>query len=101
MLPNTGTHRVNGQDYKGGDVIESDRDLTALFPQKFELVETLAEVTAKDVTDTFPAAGENGLQVQQRGGWYYLLRDGLEVSGALRSAAVEDAVYDWIENNAD
>lgn len=100
LLPKTGTHRHEGKDYKGGEIIESETDLIARFPQKFEKVEAVQVVQTQDATDDFPAAGENGLQVQQRGGWYYLLHDGLEVSGALRQTAVEDAVFDWIEQNA-
>ena len=100
LLPNTGTHRQGGVNYRGGDVVESDVDLVALFPQKFEKTAP-TQPQSIDVTDSFPEAGRNGLRVEQRGGWYYLIQDELEVSGALRLPAVDDAVFDWVEKNAD
>lgn len=38
-----GKHVEDGSTYKKGEVVDSHRDLSSLFPEKFELVHGLAE----------------------------------------------------------
>jgi hypothetical protein len=40
LLKNAGDHRANGLVYSAGEVIESDRPLNELYPNKFEVVES-------------------------------------------------------------
>ena len=101
QLPKTGTHRQDGHDYNGGDTVESELDLAAVFPLKFERVLVEPQQGHADATDKFAAATDNGLTVQQRGGWFYVCgADGPEISGALRREAVEDFIWDYVEESA-
>lgn len=101
MLPHTGTHRQGGRDYNGGETVESEMDLATVFPLKFERVLVEPQQAQTDATAMFTAAADNGLTVQQRGAWFYVCGpDGPEISGALRKGAVEDFVWDYVEESA-
>jgi hypothetical protein len=112
-----GSHFVKNREYKQGDIVSSERDLTKIFVGKF--VEVAAPITTAvnevaapvpapaapavvtpfgaDVTASFPEAGVNDLQVFQKSSHFYVV-DPDKPTAALNTKALKKAeVSDFIK----
>jgi len=91
--------------YKAGEVVESEKDLCSLFPNKFSLyVGAAPEKASSDVkglgsnvTEEFPTASEQDLLVFKDGKKYKLVDDDEVVAEKLTSKkAVEEAIIAYV-----
>jgi hypothetical protein len=82
-----GSHFENGKEYKSGEVVNSNNDLIALFPEKFEKVNDSSEEKESsdspknygtNVTKNFPEAIELGVTIfrKRNEGFFVIDEDG-------------------------
>jgi hypothetical protein len=121
VLPKVGSHSDGRQTYRSGEVVESDVDLAALFPNKFEKLQEIRPVRRmddevvgppveamgpapakrppgrpKDVTKEFPLAAEKELRVTKSGSHYTVVEiDRPQVN--LFESDDAAAVQSWME----
>ena len=96
FLITAGSHVENGKVYKKGSNVSSEKDLVALYGEKFILIQTAEEAQAtieepqkapeplialpgEDKTDKFPLAAENGYTVCKSGNAYIVLDEDNDV----------------------
>lgn len=99
-------------EYKAGDIVESERDLVALFSNKFEALYSAEPVSSPDiplpsipageldvdVTDSFTDGKAVGVRIFEKANWYTVIdaEDGKSLSEKkLRKSQVEDLIAEY------
>lgn len=113
MLPNVGLHYMKGDDVpvRPGQVIESERELDKVYPNKFRLYQDPEQAPPEirerkksqedqkdqtDVTDQFDGADEKGLQIYKIGRKFQVVdSDGENVSEPVSKGIAQEVVSEY------